>query len=109
MPTREFVSKVIQCNFILSSALHGLICADAFSIPNKWLVISGNVEGREYKFKDYYSVFESRKSLEPVDLRKTFISDEDIDSFIKEYTNVGKQIDDICNNLENAFENLRKV
>lgn len=109
LPTHEFVSKVAQCGFILSSALHGLICADALGIPNKWIILSGNVEGRGYKFKDYYSVFKSRKSSEPVDLRRTAIFDEDIDRFIDEYTDVREQVDDICNNLENAFERLRKV
>lgn len=46
--------KISQCNFILSSSLHGLIIADSMGIPTGW-VESTNVVGGQYKFNDYYS------------------------------------------------------
>lgn len=53
-----FVKELTECEFILSSSLHGLIMSDAYSIPNQWLVLSDKVEGNNFKFHDYYSVFD---------------------------------------------------
>jgi len=53
-----FVNELNECEFILSSSLHGLIMADAYSIPNQWLVLSDKVVGDNFKFYDYYSVFD---------------------------------------------------
>lgn len=104
--TRDFVSQVNQCDFILSSALHGLICADAFGIPNRWLVISGNVEGGDYKFRDYYSVYESITMPQPVDLREEIIEDRDVDRFKEDYVDVSPKIVKICDELEREFRKI---
>ena len=58
------VEQVSKCEVILSSALHGLVVADALGIPNRWLVLGDRVLGRGFKFNDYYSAFgESREPL----------------------------------------------
>jgi pyruvyltransferase len=49
--------RVAQCEFVLSSSLHGLVVADAFGIANAWVEISGGPRGHRFKFLDYYSVF----------------------------------------------------
>lgn len=49
----EFVRAVKSCRTILSSSLHGLICADAYGVPNEWIRLSGNLPGGEFKFHDY--------------------------------------------------------
>ena len=49
----EFVQQVKSCHTILSSSLHGLICADAYGIPNVWIKISDRVIGGDFKFRDY--------------------------------------------------------
>lgn len=108
LPTREFVSMVAQCGFILSSALHGLICADSFGIPNKWMLVSGKVEGRGYKFMDYYSVFDFKEPVQPVDVRRKAITDDDIDVFKAEYPDVSVKVDSICDELASLFEGLVK-
>lgn len=54
---KQVVEKITQCEFVVSSSLHGLIIADAFGIPNQWLQVSDNVRGNGWKFADYYSVF----------------------------------------------------
>ena len=54
----SFISQLTECEFILSSSLHGLIMADSFGIPNQWMVLSDKVEGKNFKFYDYYSVFD---------------------------------------------------
>ncbi|MGG0716268.1 polysaccharide pyruvyl transferase family protein [Robertmurraya massiliosenegalensis] len=53
----DVLKTISQCEFILSSSLHGLIVADSFGIPNKRLVYTNNLVGDGYKFDDYYSSF----------------------------------------------------
>lgn len=51
----EFVREVKSCDVVLSSSLHGLICADAYGIPNRWIMLSDGLVGGAFKFNDYYS------------------------------------------------------
>lgn len=51
-----FVSKISECEFILSSSLHGLILSDAYGIPNRWMRFSDSIVGGFWKFLDYYSI-----------------------------------------------------
>lgn len=50
----EFVHEVLSCETILSSSLHGLICADSYRIPNRRLDLSKKLIGGNFKFEDYY-------------------------------------------------------
>ncbi len=100
--TSAVVQQVSQCKFILSSAMHGLICADSLGIPNKHILLSDRVVGKEYKFRDYYSVF-SCPYQAPIDLRKTEISDSDVERLKKEYKISLKEINNICDNLTRVF------
>lgn len=49
----KVVDYIYSCDIILSSSLHGLILADAYSIPNIWLDEYPLNEGH-FKFKDYF-------------------------------------------------------
>lgn len=51
----DFVDQVCECECIASSSLHGLVCADAYGVPNKWFVLSSKVIGDGFKFLDYYA------------------------------------------------------
>jgi pyruvyltransferase len=53
--TESFVNEVLSCECIVSSSLHGLICADAYGIPSIWIGLSDLVVGNGYKFYDYYA------------------------------------------------------
>jgi pyruvyltransferase len=48
-----FVRDVKSCEVILSSSLHGLICADSYGVPNAWIRLSEDVVGGDFKFRDY--------------------------------------------------------
>jgi len=48
-----FVKAVKSCELIVSSSLHGLICADAYGVPNLWVKLSDILWGGSFKFCDY--------------------------------------------------------
>jgi pyruvyltransferase len=48
------INYMCSCKAIISSSLHGLICADAYNIPNLWLDEYKLQEG-DFKFKDYFA------------------------------------------------------
>lgn len=54
----EVIRRITECEAIASSSLHGLVFADSFAIPSVWMPLSNNVTGGEFKFLDYYSVFD---------------------------------------------------
>ena len=55
---RDVVSLIIECELIISSSLHGLIVAEAFGVPARWLhnqeLPSSSTEGT-FKYNDYYA------------------------------------------------------
>lgn len=56
-PVEDVIRTVQECEFILSSSMHGLIVSDAFGIPNRRLRLSAGLIS-DYKFEDYYSAFD---------------------------------------------------
>ena len=50
-PFTQMLEWVLECDLVVSSSLHGLIFAEAFGVPARWL------EGREHptKYCDYYA------------------------------------------------------
>lgn len=103
----RFVEQVAQCGFILSSAMHGLICADSLGIPNKHIILSNKVVGGEYKFRDYYSVFPSFK-YNPIYLKDSTITARDVKGFKAEYTITSDEVNKICDNLQTAFSRFQQ-
>ena len=67
-PIDKVVRDICSCECILSSAMHGLIAADSFGIPNIRFIASYKLMGGEYKFNDYYSAFDM-KQPDFIDLR----------------------------------------
>ena len=56
----DFANNVMQCEFIISSSLHGLIFADSLCIPTAWIRIKNTVlTSDDIKFYDYYSIYEN--------------------------------------------------
>jgi pyruvyltransferase len=54
--TRDYLSVVrliSECEFILSSSLHGLVVADSLGIPNQWIDPFGIADAARLKYYDY--------------------------------------------------------
>ena len=51
---QNVINNICSCKAIVSSSLHGLICSDAYNIPNLWLDEYKLAEG-DFKFKDYFA------------------------------------------------------
>jgi hypothetical protein len=52
---KTVVDRIKTCRAIISSSLHGLICAHAYGIPAYWLKASDLPKGDDFKFFDYYA------------------------------------------------------
>lgn len=98
----DTIRQIAQCEVILSSAMHGLIVADAFDIPNARLVASNMLIGGDYKFDDYYSAFDIDKHRK-IDLCKDKISDELINSVVSGYVSKKEKVNEICDQLVRVF------
>lgn len=57
------LDDITSCKRIISTSLHGLILADAYGIPNAWLIADTGY-GKEYKFWDY--LLSVHKERDPV-------------------------------------------
>jgi pyruvyltransferase len=64
LPCRQFIDKILECERIVSSSLHGIIIPEAYGISVEWAIFSQKIPGFQFKFKDY---FEStgRSSVNP--------------------------------------------
>lgn len=76
--------QIAECETIVSTAMHGLIAADSFGIPNVWISVSSKLEGGSYKFNDYYSVFGIEKL--PLDLQRDEVTAQKVDEYARRNT-----------------------
>jgi pyruvyltransferase len=52
---RAVIDALLSCNGIVSGSLHGLVLADAYGLPSRWMRISDLPAGDGFKFIDYLS------------------------------------------------------
>jgi pyruvyltransferase len=56
---REVISKMLECEKIVTSSMHGVILCEAYGIPVVWTKlidpIYRDLKGGEFKFRDYFS------------------------------------------------------
>jgi pyruvyltransferase len=93
----------LECKIVLSSSLHGLVLADSFQIPNKRIVLSNNIIGGDFKFKDYYSGIDNEYRIpkKVQTLNDMFEASEDVKSAII----YEEQLQRIENSLKYYYEN----
>lgn len=51
-PWNEIIRKILDSQFVIASSMHGLIVADAYGIPARWLRVTENEP--LFKYHDYY-------------------------------------------------------
>lgn len=51
------IEQIAQCEYVISTSLHGLVVADSFKIPNKWIKVTDLMKGDGFKYHDYYSAY----------------------------------------------------
>lgn len=50
---KDIIKEIIECEFIVSESLHGLIISEAYKIPNIWISIGNNI-GQNLKYEDFF-------------------------------------------------------
>lgn len=51
----KVIDEICECEFVISSSLHGLIVSDAYGIPNMWIQLSNDILGGNFKYLDYFT------------------------------------------------------
>jgi pyruvyltransferase len=51
---KKVVDEMLSCKKIVSSSLHGIICAEAYGIPAIWTRYSTKITGGSMKYNDYF-------------------------------------------------------
>lgn len=49
----QVIADIAACRHVLSSSLHGLIMADAYGIPCRWMATQASAHGDDIKYIDY--------------------------------------------------------
>ncbi len=99
------LKQIAECEFVLSTSMHGLIAADSFGIPNQWLTVSNKLTGGEYKFKDYYSVFNiTPKALTADDVKN--LNQNQIEDLANQYKINYTQVEEVQNDLLEALMDI---
>lgn len=98
----DFIKELKRCKFVLSSSLHGLVLADAYGIPNRWIQMSGQLIGQRWKFEDYYSV--------TVNPRRAPLEVQEIDNLISAALNADRNtaINSYARNIDELLNSFPK-
>ncbi len=102
-PVEEILRTIQECEFVLSSSMHGLIISDAFDIPNRRMRLSSGLIS-DYKFEDYYSAFDIPSPDAITAEEITRLNLRSPDTWIGVYARPGR--DSICDALINSFPTL---
>lgn len=101
----KFIDTINQCDYVLSSSLHGLIVSDAYNIPNRWVKLSSNVVGDGFKFKDYFMSV-NRFDTEPIGL--SFINNKnDLINILQDYQPIDFNIENYYNDFLRILEQIK--
>jgi len=62
----NFIKELHECEYILSSTLHGIILSDSYGIPAYHVQLSDKVIGGDWKFRDYF--LSVKRKYKPIDI-----------------------------------------
>lgn len=96
---KEVINQINECDFIVSSSLHGLILSDTYGVPNVWIKLSDKVIGGNFKFIDYYRGSNRMEIENPIDYSMKNLCLEELLLHKPKYIKPEYQIDqllDVC-------------
>lgn len=105
-PPLETLEQIASCDFIISTAMHGLIAADSLGIPNKWIEVSDKVVGNGYKFRDYYSVFNNYSQTAYRLNEENGVTMQKLQEWQDEYNLKLSEVDEISSKLYGALKGI---
>lgn len=92
------INEILECDYILSSSLHGIIVSHAYGVPALWIK-KGYIRSSSFKFHDYFSAVGINK----------YEGFEDIDLILSSEDNIMKIF---CQNKDKSIidkNNLKKI
>lgn len=98
----DILNQICECETIASTAMHGLIVSDSLGIPNQWIKVSDKLLGGNYKFNDYYSVF-NLFDRKPADLNVSKLEEITPEGIAENYKINFTDVTKIQENLIKAF------
>lgn len=52
---QELVDEMSECEYLITSTLHGLILGLSYNVKTIWMKFSNQVTGKDFKFEDFFS------------------------------------------------------
>jgi pyruvyltransferase len=93
---KGLINKMLSCEYIVTSSLHGLIFAHSYNIPVLWVKYSVELEGGRFKFDDYLHTVNKQNS-NPLFIDKQYTIEEYIALMDAEKINFNyKKLLDTC-------------
>jgi pyruvyltransferase len=88
----EVVNRVLECDVLISSSLHGIIVAHTYGRPCMWVKFSDNILGDGTKFHDYLRSV-GHDIYEPLDMREDIYSVDHLTSIIPKNVTLNIDLD----------------
>lgn len=95
-PVETVVNRVLECDYLISSSLHGIIVAHAYGKPCMWVEFSDDVIGNGTKFRDYLQSV-GHEIYEPFDLRNDIPSSDFLIERIPSNVSLNLDLDTLMN------------
>ena len=80
------IEKILECEFIISTSLHGIIASHAYNIKCAWGKISNKILGGKVKYLDYYKSIGINDDINPIMIDK-YIEENKLLNIIEKYNN----------------------
>lgn len=102
------IEQMLSSRCILSASLHGLIVADSFNIPNKWIGIADSdlLDKQNFKYLDYYSSLDIYNE-QPLDFTESILTDSMFNLISDSSAKRKEKIELVKQNLRDCVMNFR--